>query len=915
MNETEFWNLIAACKLAATANTSRFLELLQRTLERESEPAITDFSRLLHEQMAKSYTRELWAAAYIINGGCSDDGFDCFRAWLIACGKEIFENALRDPETLAEIAPPDVELEPLLYVAGKAYQAKTKRRFVPPARPKIELTGEEWVEDDLPAKFPKLYAWINGQERRGAKSDAHLNLARMVMKQVTARHLDAPDKIIKIFKESGLPPSKAGLGPILEIMKGAFNQADLSPAEMLYRQGILEGMNEKPEALANSISLLTQAADMDHAGAQFMLGSYCQMGRGVKQDYAKAAERYRQAAEQGHADACGALGALYHQGLELDQDYPEAARWYQKGAEGGSVEAEFGLGVLYSDGLGVQQNDAEAFKWFHRAAQNGNERAALNVGLYYLNGKGVEPDAALAFEWFVRSADAGSVQARYNLGVLYEKGLGVIQDFHKAGTMYQTAADQGDAKAMLNLGMLYANGKGVSQDYARAAQLYQQAAAAGNLIALSNLAVLYQHGRGVPKDPREAVRLNRQCAEAGVAIGQYNLGTLYHRGIGVDKDDKEAVRWYRLAAEQNQPAAMNNLADAYEKGCGVEQDYAQAAAWYRQAADRGISASYYSLGIFYRDGLGVKQDYQEAEKCLKLAVEKGYEKAAPALEKLYAEGLVPFPKTETPLTSPLGSSAESRESPEPGIVAPPAAALRALCLRAFIRRFELEALLQGVRQHPGVVELLDPDGLRKEARRINAWLKDEELWLTASENEKKLFKLSPGSWPKKIILNMAWRAEALGAIGWALHLTDKIPPYDAQLEPDSFVYHLQLFGETKPFVSAARLRTEKEILAAREIAENWLWRARTTQIQKEPDKYPPPPGMTFEKVIALAATHWEKQGLFTAVNEDYPARGKAYAQLNDAEWQELRSIATERLYGLNWLCGYSANWDLVPTGT
>lgn len=79
MNETEFWNLIAACKLAATANTSRFLELLQRTLERESEPAITDFNRLLHEQMAKSYIRELWAAAYIINGGCSDDGFDYFE--------------------------------------------------------------------------------------------------------------------------------------------------------------------------------------------------------------------------------------------------------------------------------------------------------------------------------------------------------------------------------------------------------------------------------------------------------------------------------------------------------------------------------------------------------------------------------------------------------------------------------------------------------------------------------------------------------------------------------------------------------------------------------------------------------------------------------------------------------------------
>ncbi len=73
--------------------------------------------------------------------------------------------------------------------------------------------------------------------------------------------------------------------------------------------------------------------------------------------------------------------------------------------------------------------------------------------------------------------------------------------------------------------------------------------------------------------------------------------------------------------------------------------------------------------------------------------------------------------------------------------------------------------------------------------------------------------------------------------------------------------------------------------------------------------------MTYEKIIAMAAEYWEKQGWFKAINGDYPARGKTYAQLTDDEWQELRSIATERLYGLNWLCKHSANWDLVPTGT
>lgn len=55
--------------------------------------------RLLHEPPV--------AAAYLVNGGCSDDGFDYFRGWLIARGREVFEDVLADPDAIAE--PPAVE--------------------------------------------------------------------------------------------------------------------------------------------------------------------------------------------------------------------------------------------------------------------------------------------------------------------------------------------------------------------------------------------------------------------------------------------------------------------------------------------------------------------------------------------------------------------------------------------------------------------------------------------------------------------------------------------------------------------------------------------------------------------------------------------------------------------------------------
>jgi len=710
MNEDDFWSLLEACNLIGQGNLSQQVELVRQKLEERSEQEILDFDHLLEEQMSKSFTRDLWAAAYIINGGCSDDGFDYFRAWLVAQGREIFHQALNNPESLTEAAAPGVELELLLYAAAKAYEAKTMKKFSRPAYPKAELTGEEWEEDEkvLQQKFPKLFAKFWHSSR--------------LMKVSTVMDVD---------QAPAFPADSIGK-----------NKIAAQDAAALYMQAVCLAMDETPENLAKSAALLARAADHGHADAQYLLGACFQDGHGVPQNYAEAAKRYRQAAAQGNADACGGLGALYHEGVGVDQSHEEAFKWYQKGAEGGSADSEFGLGVLYSDGLGVEQDLHKSLKWFRRAAQNGHERAALNVGLFFLNGTGVDPNATEAFTWFAEAAEAGSLQARYNLGVLYENGRGIGQDYAKAAEMYQLASNQGNANAMINLGMLYSNGKGVVQDYAKAAALYRRAADAGKLVALNNLAVLYQHGRGVPQDLAEAVRLYRQCAEAGIAIGQYNFGTMYHRGIGVAKDDNEALRWYHLAAAQNHAFAMNNIGDAYENGYGVARDYAEAANWYRKAAECGVSASHYSLGILYRDGLGVKQDYREAEKWLKAAVAHGFEKAGLVLQALYDGAHVGRPQPVTPQSNalPTGVIDRPQASPEQRVVSPLAAVQRALCLRALIRRSQIEAMLLGLRQNPMAAEKLDPGGLQTEARQINEWLKDEELWLAVSDKEKESFK-------------------------------------------------------------------------------------------------------------------------------------------------------------------------------
>lgn len=49
-----------------------------------------------------SYTEELWAIAYVIMNGCSDDSFDYFRFWLLARGRTVFVDVMKNPDSLCD---------------------------------------------------------------------------------------------------------------------------------------------------------------------------------------------------------------------------------------------------------------------------------------------------------------------------------------------------------------------------------------------------------------------------------------------------------------------------------------------------------------------------------------------------------------------------------------------------------------------------------------------------------------------------------------------------------------------------------------------------------------------------------------------------------------------------------------------
>jgi len=50
----------------------------------------------------EAYAWPVWGAAYLVEGGCSDDGFMDFRDGLVLAGRATFERALADPDSLAD---------------------------------------------------------------------------------------------------------------------------------------------------------------------------------------------------------------------------------------------------------------------------------------------------------------------------------------------------------------------------------------------------------------------------------------------------------------------------------------------------------------------------------------------------------------------------------------------------------------------------------------------------------------------------------------------------------------------------------------------------------------------------------------------------------------------------------------------
>ncbi len=163
-----WWNLIERARKAADDGDEQ-ADALITLLQELSSDEILAFDRFLRERIRDAFRNDLWAVAYIMNGGCSDDGFDYFIGWLIFKGKKHYEAALANPEDAAKGVSPDdepFENEAVYYAPSRAWAAKTGKPeddyyAIAPTVTR-SLKGKDFDEDTVFGDHPKLAKKFTG---------------------------------------------------------------------------------------------------------------------------------------------------------------------------------------------------------------------------------------------------------------------------------------------------------------------------------------------------------------------------------------------------------------------------------------------------------------------------------------------------------------------------------------------------------------------------------------------------------------------------------------------------------------------------------------------------------------------------------------------------------------------------------
>jgi hypothetical protein len=164
VNKATFWKLIERANKNQPDEDSDIEDKIREQLLALDASQIVEFFSIYLDLAITAYTYELWAAAYLLKGGgCGDSAFMDFRDWLISQGETVYNEALKDPQTLANVDDDESfgeyigDLFSCIYTVYKEKYGEE----LPVITVNRRLTQDiwfDWKDDEIEAKYPKLTA-------------------------------------------------------------------------------------------------------------------------------------------------------------------------------------------------------------------------------------------------------------------------------------------------------------------------------------------------------------------------------------------------------------------------------------------------------------------------------------------------------------------------------------------------------------------------------------------------------------------------------------------------------------------------------------------------------------------------------------------------------------------------------------
>jgi Protein of unknown function (DUF4240) len=169
MDTVAFWDIIEAAR-ASAGHGNPFHEALADHLANRTEQEILEYQEKFHEVHQALYRWDLWAAAYLIGGGCSDDSFTDFRAGLIAQGRDWYQKAAASPDSLADHPAnrrhPSPSDNPLFYEEVNYAASYAFRRITGDAHAFYDALDSRGKLDRSPADMGEDFDFDDDQEMR-----------------------------------------------------------------------------------------------------------------------------------------------------------------------------------------------------------------------------------------------------------------------------------------------------------------------------------------------------------------------------------------------------------------------------------------------------------------------------------------------------------------------------------------------------------------------------------------------------------------------------------------------------------------------------------------------------------------------------------------------------------------------------